>query len=50
MRRTAVYNSQILVQALKADGSAAGEPKVLTSGVWDVGRLEWTPDGKELIF
>jgi Tol biopolymer transport system component len=50
VRRTAAYNSQIQIQALKADGSAVGEPKVLTSGVWDVGRLEWTPDGKELIF
>jgi Tol biopolymer transport system component len=50
VRRTATFNTQILMLNLKADGSAAGEPKVLTHGVWDIGPVEWTPDGQELIF
>jgi Tol biopolymer transport system component len=50
VRHTSTYNSQLLVQSVGSDGAAAGEPKQITSGVWDIERLDWTPDGKSLVF
>jgi Tol biopolymer transport system component len=39
-----------MVMALKADGSAGGTEQALTKGVWDIGPLEWSANGKEIIF
>jgi Tol biopolymer transport system component/predicted Ser/Thr protein kinase len=50
VRKTATYNSQLLLLKLKAEGSSVGEPKVLTHGVWDISGMAWTPDGKDIIF
>jgi Tol biopolymer transport system component/predicted Ser/Thr protein kinase len=50
VRRTARYNSELMLMLLKADGASAGDAKPLTSGVWDIGPLTWSADGKEVFF
>jgi Tol biopolymer transport system component len=50
VRHTSSYNSQLFILAVGRDGSAAGEPRQLTSGVWDIGGVDWTSDGKEVVF
>jgi serine/threonine protein kinase len=50
IRRTSTFNANILVLRLKPDGTPVGEPKAITTGVWDLGTIDWTPDGREIIF
>jgi Tol biopolymer transport system component/predicted Ser/Thr protein kinase len=50
VRRTSTFNSGVLVMPLNRDGTAAGSPKQITTGVWDVGTLDWTADGGEIVF
>ena len=50
VRHTSNYNSQLFVLPVGRDGSAAGEPKQITNGVWDIGEVDWSPDGKEILF
>jgi Tol biopolymer transport system component len=50
VRRTNSFNSNVFVMPLKQDGSAAGAEKQLTSGVWAIGSVDWTADGKEILF
>ena len=45
VRRTSTYNSQVMAIPLKG-----GEPQQITTGVWDIGGLDWTADGKEVLF
>jgi Tol biopolymer transport system component len=35
---------------LNRDGTSAGAAKQITSGVWDIGSLDWTADGREILF
>src|ERR1051326_5774523 len=35
---------------LNRDGTAAGSAKSITSGVWDIAMLDWTGDGREILF
>jgi eukaryotic-like serine/threonine-protein kinase len=50
VRHTSTYNSQLYVLPVTHDGSPAGDAKPVTTGVWDVGEVEWSADGKELLF
>lgn len=50
VRHTSSYNSQIYVLPVKGNGSPDGAAKAVTTGVWDVGEVEWSADGKELFF
>lgn len=50
VRRTSAFNSGVFVMPLNRDGIAAGAAKQLTSGVWDIGALDWTADGREIVF
>ena len=50
VRRTSTFNSGVFVMPLHRDGSAAGEAKPITSGVWDIANLDWTADGREILF
>ena len=50
VRRTSTFNSGVFVMPLNRDGAAAGAAKQITSGVWDIGRLDWTADGREILF
>jgi Tol biopolymer transport system component len=38
------------VLPLNRDGTAAGSAKEITAGVWDIGTLDWTADGREIVF
>ncbi len=35
---------------LNRDGTTAGAAKQITSGVWDISTLDWTTDGREILF
>src|SRR5205807_9969275 len=50
VRRTSTYNSAVMVLPLNREGAAAGNPEQITTGVWDIGSLDWTADGKEIVF
>ncbi len=50
VRRTSQFNSGVLVMPLNRDGTAAGPPQQITAGVWDISSLDWTADGREIIF
>ena len=50
VRRTSTFNSGVFVMPLNRDGTAAGTAKQITSGVWDIGSLDWTADGREILF
>ena len=50
VRRTSTFNSGVFFMPLKRDGTAAGPAKQITSGVWDIGSLDWTADGREILF
>jgi len=50
VRRTSTYNSVILVLPLGSDGSRGGVERPITTGVWTIGGLDWTADGREVIF
>ena len=49
VRRTSTYNAQLMVLPLNGQG-AAGEPRQITTGVWDISSLDWTADGREVLF
>jgi Tol biopolymer transport system component/predicted Ser/Thr protein kinase len=50
VRRTSTFNSGVFVMPLNRDGTAAGPAKQITSGVWDISTLDWTADGREILF
>jgi Tol biopolymer transport system component/predicted Ser/Thr protein kinase len=50
VRRTSTFNSGVFYMPLNRDGTAAGAAKQITSGVWDIGSLDWTADGREILF
>lgn len=50
VQRTSTFNSAVLVLPLNRDGTAAGSAKQITTGVWDIGMLDWTADGREILF
>jgi serine/threonine protein kinase/Tol biopolymer transport system component len=50
VRRTSVFNSHVLVMPLNGQHGAAGEAKQITTGVWDIGNIDWTADGREILF
>jgi len=50
VRRTSTFNSGVFVMPLNRDGTAAGAAKQITSGVWDISSLDWTADGREILF
>jgi dipeptidyl aminopeptidase/acylaminoacyl peptidase len=50
VRRTSTFNSGVFVMPLHRDGTTAGEAKEITAGVWDIGTLDWTADGREILF
>ena len=50
VRRTSTFNSGVFVMPLNRDGTTAGAAKQITSGVWDIGTLDWTADGREILF
>jgi Tol biopolymer transport system component/predicted Ser/Thr protein kinase len=50
VRHTSTYNSQLYVMPVRRDGVPSGDAKPVTTGVWDVGEVEWSGDGSELIF
>jgi Tol biopolymer transport system component len=39
-----------MVLPLSREGAAAGTPKQITAGVWDIGTLDWIADGREILF
>jgi serine/threonine protein kinase len=50
VRRTSTFNSGVFLMPLNRDGTSAGAPKQITSGVWDIGALDWTASGREILF
>jgi Tol biopolymer transport system component len=50
VRRTSTFNSGVFVMPLLRDGTPAGAAKQITSGVWDISALDWTADGREVLF
>jgi serine/threonine protein kinase/WD40 repeat protein len=50
VRRTSTFNSGVFVAPLNRDGTSAGAAKQITSGVWDISTLDWTADGREILF
>jgi serine/threonine protein kinase len=50
VRSTSTFNSAVLVLPMNRDGTAAGSAKQITAGVWDIGMLDWTADGREIMF
>src|SRR5262249_20213832 len=50
VRRTSTFNSGVFVMPLNRDGTTAGAAKQITSGVWDISTLDWTADGREILF
>jgi hypothetical protein len=50
VRRTSTFNSNVFVMPLKRDGTSAGAAKPITSGVWSIGSVDWTADGREILF
>lgn len=50
VRRTSTFNSGVFVMPLNRDGTMAGAAKQITSGVWDISTLDWTSDGREILF
>ena len=50
VRRTSTFNSGVFVIPLNRNGGAAGSAKQITAGVWDITTLDWTADGREIIF
>lgn len=50
VRRTSTFNSAVFVMPLNRDGTTAGAAKQITSGVWDISTLDWTADGREILF
>src|SRR5262249_39944090 len=50
VRRTSTFNSGVFVMPLNRDGTTAGPAKQVTSGVWDITTLDWTADGREILF
>jgi Tol biopolymer transport system component len=50
VRRTSTFNSGVFVMPLNRDGTTAGPAKQITSGVWDISTLDWTADGREILF
>jgi Tol biopolymer transport system component len=49
IRSTSTFNSAIFVLPLKRDGSRGGTEQQITSGVWDIGSLDWI-DNRQIIF
>jgi dipeptidyl aminopeptidase/acylaminoacyl peptidase len=50
VRRTSTFNSGVFVMPLNRDGTTAGAAKQITSGVWDINTLDWTADGRDILF
>jgi serine/threonine protein kinase/WD40 repeat protein len=50
VRRTSTFNSGVFVMPLHRDGTTAGAANQITSGVWDISALDWTADGREILF
>jgi Tol biopolymer transport system component len=50
VRRTSTFNSGVFVMPLHRDGTTAGAAQQITSGVWDINSLDWTADGREILF
>ena len=50
VRRTSTFNSGVFVMPLNRDGTTAGAAKQITSGVWDIGTLDWTASGRDILF
>jgi Tol biopolymer transport system component len=50
VRRTSTFNSAVLVMPLNRDGTSAGSAKEIATGVRDVTSLDWTSDGREIVF
>ena len=50
VRRTSTFNTGVFVASINRDGASVGAPKEITSGVWDINRLDWTADGREIVF
>src|SRR5207244_4433774 len=44
------YNSAIIVLPLTRDGARAGSEQVITTGIWDIDTLDWTPDSSVIVF
>jgi len=50
VRRTSTFNSSLYVMPLNRDGTSAGSAKEIATGVRDILTLDWTPDGREILF
>jgi Tol biopolymer transport system component/predicted Ser/Thr protein kinase len=50
VRRTSTFTSGVFLMPLNRDGTAAGPAKQITAGVWDIATLDWTADGREILF
>lgn len=50
VRHTSTFNSTVMLLPLTKEGSPAGEPKAITKGGWYISVLDWTRDGKEILF
>ena len=50
VRRTSTFNSGVFVMPLNRDGSSAGAARQITTGVWDINLLDWTANGREILF
>ena len=45
-----MFESGVFVMPLNRDGTSGGTAKQITSGVWDIGSLDWTANGREILF
>jgi Tol biopolymer transport system component len=50
VRRTSTFNSAVFVMPLNRDGTSGGSAKEIATGVRDITGLDWTRDGREIVF
>jgi Tol biopolymer transport system component/predicted Ser/Thr protein kinase len=50
VRHTSAFVSAIVVLPISPEGTAAGPEQTITTGVWQLGTLDWTADSSAIIF
>jgi Tol biopolymer transport system component len=50
VRRTSTFNSNLMLLPLTKEGAAEGAPRFLTTSGWEISAIDWTSDGREVVF